>query len=359
MVLAHLRARRFRNLGDVLMEPGPGVSILFGENAQGKTNLLEAIHLLSTLQSFRTRRIRDLIGLGFDEALLEGELQGRNGVVRLRIRLDSAGRTAQVDGKSPPSASSYLSEFHTVLFSPVDIELARGSQDLRRRYLDRATFVRDPAHLSRLRDYNRVLRHRNASLRRGDGGIEVWDEELARHGAAVHAARAETVKELTPVLSRIHAEISGGEETALACRAPYAEAEDVAKGLGESLARGRERDSRLGYTGVGPHRDSVSLRLGGRPAERFASQGQMRTLALSLKLALLLWGRSVLSEAPVFLLDDPGSELDRARLGYLGRFLESWPGQVIVAGTERDCIPVPDPSAARYYRLNSGCAVAV
>ncbi|MDW7708916.1 MAG: DNA replication/repair protein RecF [Deferrisomatales bacterium] len=357
MALAHLKARRFRNLGDVYVEPGPGVCVLFGSNAQGKTNLIEAVHLLSNLQSFRTRRLRDLIGLGFAEAVVDGELRGDRGTVRLRVRLDLSGRTAQLNEKNPPSASSYLSAFHTVLFSPIDIDLARGSQDLRRRYLDRATFLRDPSHLVRLRDYNRVLRHRNACLRKDGESIAVWDEQLARLGSEVSRARRITMTGLVPVLRRIHGEISGGDEADLTCPPPHGESGDVEADLREELFRGRERDLRLGYTGSGPHRQMVRLLLEGKPAERFASQGQMRTLALSVKLALLVWGQSTLSEPPLFLLDDPGSELDRARLAHLGRFLEGWQGQVIIASTERDSVPIPDPSAARYFRLESGCVI--
>jgi DNA replication and repair protein RecF len=357
MVLAHLRARRFRNLGDLTLDPGSRVCVLFGDNAQGKSNIVEAVHVLSNLQSFRTRRARDLIESGFPEAFVEGEILGQNGTVRLQIRLDGSGRTARVDGKIPASISSYLSEFHTVLFSPADIELARGSQDLRRRYLDRAAFWDDPGHLARLRDWNRVMRHRNACLRRGDDGIDVWDGELARLGAAVHQARRRAAEALGPAVTALHAEISGGEEAGLACCASGA-SDQGEEALRDCLRRSRVRDAQLGYTTVGPHRDTVRLKLGGRAAERFASQGQLRTLALSLKLALLQRGGESLGEKPVFLLDDPGSELDRKRLGFLGSFLESWSGQVIVAGTDRDALPVPDPTAARYYRVAGGNARA-
>lgn len=357
MVLAHLRARRFRNLGDLSLDPGSRVCVLFGDNAQGKTNVVEAIHLLSNLQSFRTRRTRDLIGCGFAEALLEGEIIGASGVVRLQLAFDAGGRTARVDGKVPSSISSYLSEFHTVLFSPADIDLARGSQDLRRRYLDRAAFWHDAGHLARLRYWNRVMRHRNACLRRGDDSIDVWDGELARLGDAVRQARVRAAEAIGPVVAAVHAAISGGEQAGLGYCASGS-GEPGQEALFDCLRRARPRDAQLGYTTVGPHRDTVRLDLGGRSAERFGSQGQLRTLSLSLKLALLLWGRDCLGEEPVFLLDDPGSELDGKRLGFLGRFLETWSGQVIVAGTDRDSVPLPDPGAARYYRLAGGHASA-
>jgi len=355
MILAHLRARRFRNLEDLRLHLGPGVCVLYGDNAQGKTNIIEAVHLLSNLQSFRTRRLRDLIKSGAERAVLQGSVEGRLGRLRLQVTLDPQGRSATVDGKSPPSTSAYLSEFHTVLFSPADIELARGSQDLRRRYLDRATFLRDPSHLARLRDYNRVLRHRNALLRRDAAGMDVWEERLAELGGAVYQARRDTLGELEPEIARLHGAVSGDqEEVAVQCASAYAQGTAPAEGLLAALREGRERDIRLGYTAVGSHRDWIRVQLGGRPAERFGSQGQLRTLALSFKLALLVWGRRVLGEEPVFLLDDPGSELDRKRLAFLGEFLETWNGQVLVAGTEHNSVPFRGSSPARTFRVERG-----
>jgi len=355
MILAHLRARRFRNLEDLRLDLEPGVCVFYGDNAQGKTNILEAAYLLSNIQSFRTRRLRDLIKSTADQSLLDGSVEGRLGRLHLQVVLDLQGRSATVNGKRPESASAYLSEFHTVLFNPTDIELARGSQDLRRRYLDRATFLRDPRHLARLRDYKRVLRQRNTILRRRDEGIGVWEEKLAQLGADVYRARRETLEAIEPEIVKVHNQVSGRrEDVSLQCAAAYAEGSSAKESLLAALRESRERDARLGYTAVGPHRDWIRVQLGGRPAERYGSQGQLRTLALSFKLAMLVFGRQVLGEAPVFLLDDPGSELDRKRLAFLAEFLDQWEGQVLVAGTDRDSIPFRDNRPVRGFRVEQG-----
>lgn len=356
MTLAHVRVRSFRNLSQVALEPGPGVNVLFGENAQGKTNLIEALYVLANLQSFRTRRLRDLVLFGSNRARVEGEVRGRRGTVRLRVEVGPEGRNATCDGAPPASVADYLSELHTVLFTPLDLDLARGNQELRRRFADRATFLADPTHLGTLRDYNRALRQRNALLRSGQAGIDAWDERLASLGGAVHRARGETLRRLEPFVAAIHGEISGGREEVTV---------ELARGGGEGggedaddlltrLRRWRLRDVQRGYTTVGPHRDAVVIRLGGNRVDRFGSQGQLRTLALSLKLALLRWGSEVLGAAPLFLLDDPGSELDQGRLGFLGAFLSRWEGQVVIAGTHRDAVPLPPEGGCRYYRVTAG-----
>lgn len=355
MHLERVRVRSFRNLADLEFHPGAGVCVLYGDNAQGKTNLLEAVYLLSNLQSFRTRRVKDLISFGAERARVEGVVRGRNGASRLQVDLDQKGRTVRCDGSPPSSTSAYLSELHTVLFTPLDLDLARGNQELRRRFLDRAAFLSDPAHLTRVRSYNRALRQRNALLRSGQPGLEAWDERLASLGAAVHRARRRIVAALAPVIGATQEEISGGnEEIQIAVDAPYGGDEEPAASLLRLLREGWRRDTQVGHTRVGPHRDAVQVTIDGKPVERYGSQGQQRTLALSLKLSLLQHGREVLGEDPVFLLDDPGSELDAERLSFLGRFLSRWRGQVIITGTEEHTVPLPREPHPIRYRVAAG-----
>ncbi len=355
MRLAHLRARSFRNLEDETVTPGPGVTVLYGDNAQGKTNLLEAVYLLSNLQSFRTRKTPDLVRSSAASATVQGSVEGLLGSSTLRVRLDGGGRSAELDGKPAESIAAYLERFPTVLFCPLDLDLARGSQDLRRRYLDRAAFVAEPGHLDRLRQYNRAIKQRNSALRSGGDDLGVWDEEVALLGAAVHQARVRTLGDLTPEVLRVHRSISGAaEQLELEAVAAYARDGEVTEGLRRALAARRPEDQRRGFTSVGPHRDAVRLRVGEREVERYGSQGQMRTVALALKLGLLGWATRVLGDTPVFLLDDPGSELDDRRLAALGEFLAAWPGQVLVAATARDSVPVPCPADTTYYRVSRG-----
>ena len=354
MRVAHIRVRSFRNLRDARVEPGPDVCVLYGPNAQGKTNFLEALYVLSNLQSFRTHRARDLIPLDGGSGQIEAQVEGLLGSTQLHLLLEPNGRQPRINGKPPKTTSEYLAELPTVVFSPQDLTLARGSQDLRRRYLDRATFLADPGHLLVLRRYNRALRHRNAALRSGGTALEVWTHQLARYGAEIHRGRRQTLARLQPTIERIHRQIAGDNEPLqVECR-PGIEGRSVEESLLQRLADSEERDRRVGHTGVGPHRDAVLIRLGGRNLDEHASQGQMRTVALGLKLALLEWGREAHNTTPVFLLDDPGSELDSERLVALGTFLSDWPGQVLITGTQRNAVPLPIGAEIRYYRVEKG-----
>ncbi len=355
MRLLRIGVRGFRNLQEAQIETARRFSVFHGENAQGKTNLIEAVHLLSNLQSFRTRRPRDLIEAGGENALLKGRVVGREGEVDLRVALDGQGRTAWVDDKVPESTAQYLAHFQTVLFSPADLDLARGSQDQRRRYLDRASFVRDASHLGALREYTRALRQRNFALRGDPSSLDVWDETLCGAAIRVRAARGATLAGVAPAVAAIHGDISGGNDEVRLAYDPSGPGDpgDL-EAFREALAEARETDRRLGFTTVGPHRDALRVRIGGRPVESHASQGQLRTLALSLKLGLLLWGRDQLGEEPVFLLDDPGSELDSRRLGYLGDFLARWSGQVLVAVTDPEAVPLPRGEERADFRIQKG-----
>ncbi len=334
--------------------PGRRLTVLFGNNAQGKTNTLEAAYFLSNLQSFRTHRVRDLVAFSGRESRVSGQVESRLGTTRMDVSVNSRGRTPRVDGKVPESLGSYLGAFRTVLFCPQDLDLARGNQELRRRYLDRATFLSDPSHLGRLRQYQRVLKQRNALLKSGQEGISVWDERLAEIGASVHDARVRTLVQLGPVVTTIHAFLSDSREKPSLSYESGFSGEDVREVLLRRLREGRERDERLGFTNSGPHRDRLVVRIGAGEIERYGSQGQMRSLALSLKLALLRWGAEVGGEDPVFLLDDPGSELDPKRLSLLGEFLDGWTGQVIVTSTRADAIPFPHPVDRKTFRVEGG-----
>lgn len=353
MRLVRFRAREFRNLRRLDLELEEGVHVFWGENGQGKTNLLEGVYLLSNLRSFRTTRPADLIAWGEQGAALEGDVRGAAGDVNLRLNLEIRGKIVRVDGKAPETTSSYLSEFATVLFSPLDLELAQGNQEMRRSFVDRAAFVAKPAHLGVLRRYNRALRQRNALLRAGGGDLDPWDEGLAHAGEAVARVRREVVEEIAPTIGELYRSIAAGrEELGLRWDAPYR------PGGGESLLdalRGaRARDRAAGFTSVGPHRDLLQLLLSGRDLKSYGSRGQQRSAALSFKLALLLWARERLGQDPVFLLDDPGSELDARRLGFLGEFISSWAGQVLIACTDRESFPLPSTARVFTHRVSAG-----
>ena len=235
------------------------------------------------------------------------------------------------------------------------MDIARGNQELRRRYVDRAAFFSDPLHLERLRNYARALKQRNAALRRPGTDLGPWNEELARFAWAVQRARSRAVEELTPVIARIHRDVSGGrEEPEIRFLTTFDPSEEGWTLFLKLLEEHVEEDLRRGFTHHGPHRDRISVRLGGRELKHFASQGQQRTFALSLKLALLERAEERDGVLPGFLLDDPGSELDRRRLGFLGEFLTNWEGQVFIAGVGREDVPFPPDVDREFHAVAEG-----
>jgi DNA replication and repair protein RecF len=354
MILRLLRVRDFRNLRAQEVGFGPGVNFLHGENAQGKTNVLEAVHLLSTLQSFRTRRLRDLIQEGCEGGRIEGRVADGWGETGLAVALSAAGKEAWADGKEPASTTEYLRIFPTVFFGPADMDLAGGDQAMRRRHLDRAAFLLDPSHLDRLRRYRRALLQRNAALAAAGGAIEPWTRHAALFGWEVHEARRKALEKMEPLAASLQREISGGRENGeLRLAASWGSGEGV-ESLERALRDAEEEDRQRGYTRHGPHRDRLVALLDGKDLSAHGSRGQQRTFALSLKLALLLLAKEEAEILPAFLLDDPGSELDRRRLGFLASFLDGWEGQVFIASAGREDLPLGDVVEKRLFRLEQG-----
>ncbi|MBI5014726.1 MAG: DNA replication and repair protein RecF [Deltaproteobacteria bacterium] len=357
MTLTRFRARGFRNLEDSELCFPARVAVLIGNNAQGKTNFLEAVHVLSNLRSFRTRRVGDLLGPNEEAARLEGRVDGSSGPVDLAVMVTNLGRRALRQGSTPASAAEYLLSFPSVFFGPGDLDLSEGDQDLRRAYADRAAFLWSPNHLGRMREYGRALKQRNALLRRPGADLTIWDEQLAEAGARIRQARQAALEGLRPHLVSLHEEISGGRDRLEVSWTPEARASDgrsLREEFLESLARSRPRDRELGFTTQGPHRDRLSIEVNGHEVRHHGSRGQHRTAALTFKLALLRWSADQAGEAPAFLVDDPAPELDPPRLAYLATTLSEWPGQVLLTCTDASIVPFSSSADVALYRVESG-----
>ena len=340
MRLVSLTLRNYRNYGRLQLELGPSLNVFLGQNAQGKTNLLESVAILALSSSPRARRESDLIGPLGPEATVEAVADASGRRVELSFRVAKDGeRTAkriQVDGVAR-RAVDLPGEVQATLFWPEDLSLVKGGPEHRRRFLNEMLVQIVRGYGRTLARYRRVLDQRNHLLRQVGAGqqprsaLEVWDAELATLGTALVGARAEAVAELAPLAAEGHAAISGGEDLAVGYSGPP---DDLVRALGSTL----EEDIRRGSTGVGPHRDDLTVSIGGTDARSFASQGQQRTAVVSLKLAEsdLIEKRS--GERPILLLDDVLSELDAARREeLLARVGES--GQVIVTSVEAGPFP--------------------
>jgi DNA replication and repair protein RecF len=350
-----LKVSQLRNLVPATIEPGPRFNVFYGDNGQGKTNLLEAIYLVGTLRSFRTARVAELISIDHDKAFVSARVQ-RGGLERTyEVTLAPRSKTVRLDGKTVRPISKYFGDFNVVLFAPEDLQVLRSSPGDRRRFIDRAVFNRRPAHLDEFQSYERTLRSRNALLRDADGRLstsataqlDVYDEQLARYGASVIAARTELVELMAPRLSAAFEAIT---RTGFEVRVEYVSSH--AGALLAALQETRRRDLARGVTQLGPHRDDLQLFLAGQLASAFASQGQMRALVLAWKTAELELLADVHGDAPILLLDDVSSELDATRNEYLFDFLRTRGHQCFITTTHPDHVLV---AAERVdFELGSG-----
>jgi DNA replication and repair protein RecF len=328
-----LEARQFRNLAEVLIEPHPRFNVLWGDNGQGKTNVLEAIYLLGTLRSFRAARTEEMVRFGAERATARARVEKLGTQRLLEVALSPGHKNAKVDGKGA-RASDYFGGFNVVLFAPEDLRLPKGPPSGRRRFLDRAVWNAHPAYLAEAQTYERVLKSRNAVLR--DGGpedlLEVYDEQLARAAVAIVTRRRALVEELRP---RVQAAFERVTQTGLVLEVAYETqlSGDIAAALLSRLQAERRRDQARGSTSSGPHVDDLGLALDGKEAKAYASQGQLRAIVLALKIAEIEFLRATLGDAPVLLLDDVSSELDPTRNAQLFDFLQSVPCQAFITTT--------------------------
>lgn len=336
MRVRQLWLTNFRSYPEAELTLAEGVTAILGANGQGKTNLLEAIGYLATLDSFRGAPPDALIRAGAASAVVraEGEREGREVLIEAEIAPSGRGRVF-VNRQRLPRARDLLGSLRVSVFSPDDLELVKGGPSGRRRYLDDTLVSLHPRHDQLRSDLERILRQRNTLLKQAAGGsrfdesaaftLEVWDTKLAEVGGALGRARRDLVDRLAPVLQEAYASVAGdvpGDVTV-----SY-EASWLDEGLAVALAASRDDDLRRGVTLVGPHRDELGLRMNGLPARTHASQGEQRSLALALRLAAHRVVTAETGSAPVLLLDDVFSELDPDRSDALLKHLP--PGQTVL-----------------------------
>jgi DNA replication and repair protein RecF len=312
----------FRSYAQLDVEFPPGRVALIGPNGVGKTNVLEAIAWLATMQSFRGSPASAVIREAATAARIRGELQrdGRVTTVDAELAVRGNGRVS-INGKRLARARDLLGHVRVTVFSPDDLQLIKGGPSERRTFIDELLVALDVRNDICLSEFERILRHRNALLRQTGGRLdadarhsfEVWNDKLAPAADAVGALRRATVAQLTPAVVEAYRDISAEATTvAVNYNAPW-----MAQGMAAALAAVETDDLRRAVTTVGPHRDDIELTLEGMPARTQASQGEQRSLALALRLAQhRLVGRET-GALPLLLLDDVFSELDRSRASAL------------------------------------------
>lgn len=340
MRLRSLTLSNVRNYAHLEMEPAPGLNVFVGKNAQGKSNLLEAIALLGTGKSFRTSRERDLIRDGFEIASIAGEAAVRSGALRLSCSVTAGARGTRklyaVNGHAVRYAG-FLGSLRVVTFVPADLYLAAGPPSGRRAFLNVALAQEDRSYYHALARYHKVVAQKSALLRQPSGPdqhlLDVYDETIVQAGTAITLARAAFTLALASVARRVHQDWSAGAEELQIAYAPNVAAESptadaVSAALRDRLEASRTAERQRGTALVGPHRDDVSFSLDGRPLAAYGSQGQQRTAVLALKVAEYSVMQQRSSEAPLLLLDDVLSELDedraRAFIAGIGSFEQAF-----------------------------------
>jgi len=336
--LHRLITRNFRNLDDVDIATNARVVVFCGDNAQGKTNTLEAIHVLATLKPLRNQRSRSLITWDCNEASVAGAIEHQGVQSHYRVDLSPQGRKYSIDGQAIAKFGDYFDGIRCIAFTPTHASILSGGPSLRRKWLDRAAFTAKPEHLTRVFGYQRCLTQKNMLLRSvhvDRGVLRALNQTLAKQAGVLALCRQSMLQELVPFIAAVHQNLSDAQESIelrYRTRCDGQDAKSYETMLFERLCEIEEDEIKKRVSLVGPHHDEVDVQINGRSARTYASQGQGRTLVLAMKLGELLAARQR-GEEPLFLLDDLGSEMDESRTSRLLALLSELGTQVFITTT--------------------------
>ena len=368
MQITELTLRSYRSYETLHLAFDPGVQIFLGANAQGKTNIIEALYYAAFGRSHRTSSDAELIRVGADGAHIGLSFRRHDVPGELSFTFARGARRRINYAGESLRQRDLVGLLPMVLFSPEDLFLVKGAPALRRRYLDAELSQASPAYYGELLRYTRILKQRNAVLKdirerlAAPDDLPPWDAQLAKSAAYIVTRRIAAVAQLGALSARVQAVLAAGEELALAYEIAGAGAEDFAEDdmtealhvwYNKMLCEGRARDIARAATGVGPHLDDLVLRVGGMSLRSYGSQGQQRTGALALKLAELFYLQENIGEAPILLLDDVMSELDADRRRALLDFIRHEHIQTFITATDAAYFPAERMGTYRYVEAGT------
>ena len=315
-----MELHNFRNYKSLCLPLSEQVNIFYGDNAQGKTNILESIYVCSTTKSHKGSKDKEMIRLGEEEGHLRMNFEKKGIPHRIDMHLKkNKTKGVAIDGIPIRKSSELFGMMNVVFFSPEDLSMIKNGPGERRRFMDMELCQLNPMYLYYLSSYNKALNQRNQLLKQITTQpslketLEIWEDQLVEYGTQLIKSRNDFIIELNELVREIHFSISGGKESLTLCYEPSTTAEDFK----QKLRKSREQDLFRKSTVYGPHRDELSFFIEAQNLKLFGSQGQQRTAALSLKLAELELVKQKIGENPVLLLDDVLSELDRKRQHHL------------------------------------------
>lgn len=320
MILKSLKLKNFRNYDLLKLDFNHATNIFYGDNAQGKTNILEAVYLCGTTKSHRGTKDRDMIQFEKDESHIEIIVEKDGVPYQIDFHLKKNSPKGIAINKMPiRKASELFGMIHLVFFSPEDLNIIKNSPAERRRFMDLELSLLDKIYLSNLSNYNRVVNQRNKLLKdiRDQkelyDTLDIWDMQLVEYGRRIMERREKFIQELNEIVSEIHFKLTGGRENLVLLYEPGT----GNLSLSDAVRKNRDRDIRMKSTSVGPHRDDICFQANSLDIRKYGSQGQQRTAALSLKMSEIELVKQVIHDTPVLLLDDVLSELDKNRQNYL------------------------------------------
>ena len=358
MIIRSLELKNFRNYEEIQIDFSQGVNIFYGDNAQGKTNILEAVFVGATSHSHRAGKDREMIRFHEEEAHIKYFVEKRGITDRVDMHLKkNRAKGIALNGVALRRASDLFGVANVVFFSPEDLNIIKEGPAARRRFLDTELCQLDPIYMNNLSNYNRVVMQRNKLLKELEfhedymDTLQVWDMQLVRYGCEIIRRRLLFIRQLEEIMRGIHDGITGGLEEICLTYEPSVTAEEFE----QELNRKKQRDLKARATLTGPHRDDMAFMLGEIDIRTFGSQGQQRTAALSLKLSEIEIVRKRTGDCPVLLLDDVLSELDRGRQEKLLDSLEIV--QILLTCTGVDEFGRNRCPVKKSFRVNRGCIV--
>lgn len=360
MHIKEIQLKDFRNYSELKAEFHENVNVFLGQNAQGKTNLLESIYITSMGKSFRTSKDKDLIRFGKDFFRVKiNAFKGDDLTVEIAVNQEGK-KGIKIDGVKAKKISQLLENIYIVIFSPEDLRIVKDEPEKRRKFIDRELCQISPSYYNSLNQYKKALLQRNAylkELRIDEAVLEIWDEKLAEYGSKVIKQRDGFIKQINVISNKIHSGITNDKENLKVFYEPSIRVcENQQAAFFEELQKNRRRDIKNRTTGKGPHKDDLKLLANEIDIRNFGSQGQQRTAALSLKLSEIELIRSETGESPILLLDDVLSELDQERQNYLINSLQKT--QVFITTTEISSEVERSLGDIKYFRIEKGVIIS-
>lgn len=360
MYVKSLTLENFRNIGLQHIEPCEGVNVIYGENAQGKTNLLEALWMFTGCKSFRTVKDKELIKFGTKAAFLDMNYFCADRNQQMNIQIE-ANRTFTQNGVKKGSGSKVIGEVQAVVFAPSHLNLIKGGPGERRKFLDIAISQLKPKYASVLMQYNKALAQRNALLKELiyhpelEDTLDIWENRLAHFGIEIIRQRIGYVDYIAGHASDIYTGISSNKEK---FELKYKQAVEITGESKETMIenacelyyQNRKSDINNGFTSVGPHRDDLSIKINKLSARLYGSQGQQRSASLALKLGEAAVVKSFSGEQPIALLDDVMSELDLSRQNYIFNHIKDW--QVFITCCDPNSVEIL--RGGKKFRVSEG-----